>query len=360
MDYNISYRDKNGSIQAIISYKDGSKWKQKSKQGFKTQKAAKPWIEKTLEELEKDLKFDYNTELEGITFDELFIAYMNHATLYKGFNTLKNYDLAYKHFDINNKKVKDINILELQQGIDNMVRIGLSEETIKSYVAKIKIVFEYAKKPLKIISENPMEDIIVPHHKNKEVKKVKALTKKELDDLLSKIKYKKHYLVSLVAATTGLRLGEILGLTWDNIDEKKAFLKVEKQWKIISKDLKEYGFGPLKSKNSYRTVPIPMGTLKELKEYKKSEPIHISNRIFPYARNDSFGSGINKLYKKLGFEITLHGLRHTYASMLVGSGMDFKSVAELLGHSVEETIETYSHFTSDMMDRAKKVIESIF
>ena len=58
MDYNISYRNKDKSIQCIISYKDSDgKWRQKSKQGFKRQKDAKPWISDTVEKLEETIIF---------------------------------------------------------------------------------------------------------------------------------------------------------------------------------------------------------------------------------------------------------------------------------------------------------------
>lgn len=359
MDYNVTFRNKNGSVQAVISYKDGDKWKQKSKQGFKTQKAAKPWISDTVEKIGEDLKFDYSKE--ELIFDELFTAYTKHADLYKAPNTLKNYTSAYNYFDkIKNIEVKKIDILILQECVDEMVKLGLNSETIRSYVAKIRIVFDYAIKPLKLIRNNPLSDIVMPKKNKEQKKEVKALTKKELDHLLSKITYQKHYLVSLVAATTGLRIGEILGLTWDNIDEKKSILKVEKQWKIVNSNPITFSFGALKSKNSYRDIPIPPKTLIALKQYKKDKPIHISNRVFPLARTDSFASTLNTLYKSLGYDISIHGLRHTYASMLVASGMDFKSVAQLMGHTVQETIETYSHFTSDMMERAQKAVNNIF
>ena len=71
MDYNVTYRKKDKGIQFIISYKDSKgKWKQKSRQGFKTQKEAKPIITQIIKQLEKDLELrsNLNSDLEGITF----------------------------------------------------------------------------------------------------------------------------------------------------------------------------------------------------------------------------------------------------------------------------------------------------
>ena len=69
---------------------------------------------------------------------------------------------------------------------------------------------------------------------------------------------------------------------------------------------------------------------------------------------------MSKIYKKLGYEITIHDLRHTYATHLIANGLDFKTVAQLMGHDVQETIKTYSHVTDDMIKKAANVIEKIF
>ncbi len=362
MDYNITYRKKDKGIQAIVSYKTRlGEWKQKSKQGFKTKGDAKTWAQDTIDDLKENADFEFNDELSELTFDELLSVYIKHAELYKESNTLKSYSSAYTHFkSIESMNVKDIDSLQLQECIDDMVRMKLASDTVSSYTAKIRVVLNYAVSPLKIIKWNPLSDAVLPTKVSQKKADVKALNKFERDDLLRKITYKKHYLLSLIAVTCGLRLGEILGLTWDNIDEKNSTITINKQWKIIKNSPLTHGFGKLKSKNSDRTIPIPPNTLKELKQYKKNNPIDFSNRVFPYARTDSISTGLRSLYERLGYDISIHVLRHTYASALIASGLDFKTVAELMGHTVKETIETYSHFTSDMMERATNVVNSIF
>nr|WP_033051155.1 tyrosine-type recombinase/integrase [Clostridium botulinum] len=58
--------------------------------------------------------------------------------------------------------------------------------------------------------------------------------------------------------------------------------------------------------------------------------------------------------------ISLHELRHTYATLLISSGIDFKTVAKILGHDVEQTMRIYSHVNDDMMKKATNIIENIF
>jgi integrase len=359
MEYNVTFREKNGSVQAIISYKDSSeRWKQKSKQGFKTQKAAKPWISDTVEELEKTIEY-IDVEVEKTTFDELFNNYSNHIKLYKKANTIDGYGSVKKNFSSFDKlEVRKITSLDIQDKIDEMVKRKLLPSTIKSYVSKLKVVFDYAVK-MRIIKDNPVCGTIMPKSKNVK-KKVKALNRSEFEKLLKSIDFKPYYMITLVAGTCGLRIGEILGLTWFDIDEKKSIMNVNKQWKRKENNPVIYGSGDVKSKNSNRNIPIPPNTLEELKQYKKSHPIDISGRIFPYARTDSMCTNLIQTFKHSGYDISIHDLRHTYASTLIGAGLDFKTVAELMGHTVQETINTYSHFTSDMMQKAQDTINAVF
>ncbi|MDF2881720.1 MAG: site-specific recombinase, phage integrase family [Clostridiaceae bacterium] len=361
MDYNVTYREKDKGIQAIISYKDATgRWKQKSKQGFKTQKASKPWIEDVVKELEETIKY-INPELKETKLNELFNYFIEHAELHKETNTLISYDGAFKHFEnIKDSKVAEIGTLEIQHCVDNMIRNKLMQSTIKTYVAKMKVIFNYAISPLKIIKDNPFGDVSMPA-KIKTEKKIKALTESELNDLLNKmVKYKHYYIISLLAATCGLRIGEILGLNWNDIDEKKSTMNINKQWKLIIKKPLTCGIGPVKSTNSNREIPIPPKTLDALLKYKKEHPINISGRIISYKRTDSTCSNLTARFKKNGYDISIHDLRHTYASMLVANGVDFKTVAELMGDTVQVVIDTYSHFTSDMMTKAQKAVNSIF
>lgn len=165
--------------------------------------------------------------------------------------------------------------------------------------------------------------------------------------------------MSKIAAEAGLRLGEIVGLTIDCHNYKKSELEIYRQWKIINKK-GEYGFGRVKTTNSERTVPLPAALNEEIENYKKIRPIDISERLFPIKNNKSLASNLKYHYTKIGYNISIHDLRHTYASRLVANGVDFKTVAELIGDTVEMVIKTYSHFTGDMMKNAKKAVNNIF
>lgn len=356
MDYNITYRQKDKGWQYIISYKVNGKWKQKSKQGFSTKKEAKPHAEKTLKELKKQInnnKFinDYDT----LNFESLHNNFIEHIKLYKEFNTIKGYKLAYSCFSsLANYKVSNIKNIDIQRCVDNLLKKGLKISTIKTYILRISLEFEYYIDTYNSIYINPAKKIKVPLNKNTNIKK--ALTKKELDSLLEKIKDNKFYIVAYIAANTGLRCGEILGLTWSDIDEINSYIIVNKQWKLLKTGIS--GFGELKTKNSNRIVPVNKDFIKVLKDYKLSNPISIDNRIAPFNKA-SIEKYLNPKLREYA-NISIHELRHTYATLLIQNSVDFKTVAKILGHDVKQTLDTYSHVTDDMMDNASKAISKIF
>lgn len=362
MEYNITYRQKDGGWQYIISFKDEEgKWKQKAKQGFKTKAIAKKAADKRLEEMKKEFtsKKKLNKEYEGITLGEFKKMYLNNEELYKEYNTVLIYQNIFSHFSkLDDKPLDKITSVDIQEGINDMVKMGLASSTIEIYVSKLKTALNAAVKPYKIIAENPVSDITLPT--DNKTNEIRVLSETELNIFLKEIR--KHvnsqeYIITLLASTCGLRAGEIMGLTWNNVDFKNCQLTIDKQWKRRKKGM---GFGIPKTKNSYRTIPIPSNTLLELEKYKKNNPTDINNRVIIYKSFNSLSQYLPTKYKKIGYDITLHELRHTYATTLIANGIDFKTVAKLMGHDVEQTIKTYSHFTDDMLKKATNAVNSIF
>ncbi len=359
MEYKITCREKDGGWQYIISIKSNTgKWKQAtSKQGFDKKKTAKAAADTKLDELKEKWGLQISKDYEGITFGDFAEMHIKHLKLHREYSTINNYKFASVKFaDIEDLEIGKVTSLHIQNCVDGMVREGLNSATITEYTRKIKALFSNAMDPHKIIAKNPVIKIRIPEEKEQE--KLKALTKSELDILLGKIKCRKYYIASILAANCGLRLGEVAGATWSNIDELNKTLKIDKQWKL-GKDGK-FGFGTLKSKNSYRVVPIPSSALKELLRYKKDKPIDYLNRIVPYSRTGNLSKVLKAAYVDAGYDISIHDLRHTYATILISNGVDFKTAAQLLGHNIEQTMQTYSHVTSDMLDRATHTLNNIF
>lgn len=358
MDSNVIIRPKNNGLQVIVSYKynNEKKWKQKSKQGFENtrdgKKKAKTWANETVNALSE---FETsNKDYIGISFGDYSKEYIEHIKLTYANNTIIVYSYAIKHFEsLKNIELKELTNLDIQKCCDEMVRKGMSTNSINTYVDKINAILNDAVKN-DIIPKNPCKI------STKSIKSDKqALTSYELDSLLSTMKNKNYtyYIACLLAGKCGLRRGEILGLTWDNIHND--FIKVEKQWK--QKEDKTWGFGDLKTSNSYREVPISQKIYDELKKYKDSlSTINIDNRVFNYITYTALSKNMIKNFKKMGYDITLHELRHTYTTLLIMNDMDLKTVADFIGDDIKEVFKTYSHVTSEMRKKGANIIKNIF
>ena len=204
MDYNVTYRKKDKSIQAIISYKDeNGKWRQKSKQGFKAQKDAKPWIKETVEALEEQIKLDTKIDplLRNMTFGELMKMFVSHLEVHREYGTVERTEQAWKKFEsLDDIPVVDITKIHTQNIVDIMVKKGLSHNTLKNYISRIFVAFNYAIEK-EIIYKNPLSKITIPEDKKSE--EVKTLTKLELENLLVEMPNDKYYIGALLASNVG-------------------------------------------------------------------------------------------------------------------------------------------------------------
>ena len=356
MEHNVYYRDKDNGIQAIISYKNNSgKWKQKSKQGFPNtregKRKAKEWVLKTLNNLENSINVEQ--EYVDITFKQYSEIYLKHVDSTFTKSTYDVYKRALHFFkDIDNIELKKLKNIHIQNCIDNMYNT-LSNESIYTYLCKINAILNSAVEN-DIILKNPCKVKI----KIKKADKT-ALTTEELNALLDIVRNidEKYYIACMLSSKCGLRRGEVLGLTWDNVFED--YIKVEKQWKQ-NKD-NSWSFGALKTINSYREVPISKNVYRELTNYKKNlKVIDINNRIVNYKTNTVLSKTLPAIFRKNNYDISFHELRHTYVTILIMKGVDFKTIAKLIGDDVKEVYKTYSHVTDEMRNKAKSIIENIF
>lgn len=355
MDYNVTYRKKDKGIQCIISYKDNDgSWRQKSKQGFQRQKDAKPWIQSVVEELEKTIKV--SSEFQGITFGEFKEIFQNDKKRELAYNTKSSYEQAFFKFaTLDNIPLIDIGYINIKPCIDAMIDEGMEGSTIALHMSKIKAVLSHAIDNYEILQVNPVKNKQYSLPKS-DKRNIKVLSKNQLTDLFSKLKDKDYY-ISLIVAKCGLRIGEVVGLTDTDVDFANSEITVNKQWKLVSKN--KYDFGPPKSKNSYRVVPIPLDYVSAIKQYVNNCALGIDRRIFFEKSTDATARRLREKYRRYGHDFTAHDLRHTYATTLLANGFTYREVAELIGDTEETVIKAYSHFTEDMYKDTKSKLNNI-
>ncbi|MEY2447042.1 MAG: hypothetical protein QOH79_518 [Acidimicrobiaceae bacterium] len=169
----------------------------------------------------------------------------------------------------------------------------------------------------------------------------------------------------VLAAGTGLRQGECFGVTLDRIDFLRRTLRVDRQIVLIPHGGPE--FGPVKTKASNRTIPLPDVVLDALSAHIAKFSPNDDGLVFttPHGfaiRRTRFGEiwrtavAAAEVPTGTGF----HGLRHFYASLLIRSGCSVKVVQARLGHAnAAETLDTYSHLWPDDEDRTRQAIDDV-
>ncbi len=171
----------------------------------------------------------------------------------------------------------------------------------------------------------------------------------------------------LIALYTGLRIGELLALTWDDVDFQRGTLSVTKSCRDSWKDGHyQKVLGTTKTLSSERVVPIPKQIYSYLREMKRKAKGNfvVTGRTAWGAEVRSYQRTFENLLKKLkighrGF----HALRHTFATRAIEIGMDVKTLAEILGHKNPMiTLERYAHSLIEhktaMMNKVGKLLNT--
>lgn len=267
---------------------------------------------------------------------------------------------------------------------------SISSSTIRHYYNILNIVFNWAI-DRNYLAVNPCKKVDKPKKSNKTMM---VYDEEQLKKLLDRIKGMTCYVPVMLAATTGMRLGEICGLRWGNINLDNGYLEVKEQLQEVNSELELL---PLKTASSKRKIILldyTITALRELKEtqnnnkdylkdsYNKLDFVVCMNDGKPY--NPSYVGGnyrrllsgstkktkrkdgsikvtkIKSISEELNIPvIRFHDLRHTHATLMLKANIHPKIVSERLGHSdIKMTLGTYSHVLPDMQEQAIKDLNS--
>lgn len=236
---------------------------------------------------------------------------------------------------------------------------GLSPKTIKNVHGVLHRALEQAQK-MGYIRNNPLTAVTLPRI---EKKQIKPLEDNELCAFLKEIRGDTYELVYFVTVFTGLRQGEVLGLTWDCVNFEKHTLLINKQHGK-KKGTYEYCFSSLKNDRP-RLIEAADGVMDALKKqqirqqrwaarlkdgWENSDNLVFTTETGRYLCNQTVYLAFKKVMRRLHLDATrFHDLRHTYAVNSLKSGDDIKTVQENLGHQTAAfTLDVYAHATSSM------------
>jgi len=306
---------------------------------------------RTYQEVKEKLKkFKSNTDnfvsSGKRTVKELFDEWLSAVRLKVKSSTFSCYNMKVtKHIlpSFGSSVYDKLTVNNVHEFIENKLREGLSPK----YVSDIIIIFKSMTKYISKIHgyANRLENVILP---KKEQKNFKLLSESEQEKLCRYAlnNTDKTKLGILLSYYTGLRIGEVCGLKWENIDFNRHTLEIKRTvQRIYEKGSTKIIIDSPKSKSSVRTIPIPMFLIDILKVHKSSDSAFVLSGTDKLIEPRTMQYRFKSLLKKANLpSINYHSLRHMFATNCIKLGFDAKTLSEILGHAtVETTLNRYVH-----------------
>lgn len=378
--------------KGIVQRKDGlyyarftSKKGERTGEYFATPKLAKEW----LEDRRYEDRHGVTPKVNNMTVDEWFVYWKDNIIFHLSPNTRRNYEERYK---INIKPVigsLDINKvrpMHCQKILKNMHDTYAGSTIRQTYIA-LGTMFRSAVMN-DIITKHPLDGVRYTKPL-RPPNDIHFLTVEEQRVFLRTARRSHNYRAYSLILETGLRTGELIGLTFDCVDLNNRTLRVEKT--LEYRHSKGYWrAGPPKTKSSYRTTPLTdraYQILKELSEERaarkeapelsqvleyedrltgKTKTLNMKDLVFINFRtgmpnkNSSYDTHIYKLCDECGLDyFCMHALRHTFASRAIEYGVAPKVLMQLLGHaSIQTTMDKYVHNTPESLEKGIKIFSS--
>ena len=343
---------------------------------FKTLPEARNWLEDA-KYAERHGEVALSSE---VTVDEWFEYWIESIVGDLAPNTRRNYRERYEHSiqpSIGRMLLTDVKPMHCKTVLNRMEKKYSGGTIRQAYIVMGAMLRAALMNDM--IAKHPMNGV----RYNKPVRAVDDihfLTVDEQRKFLEHAQRSHNYSQYALILETGLRTGELIGLTWDAVDYEKRTLTVNKTLEYRHKD-KIWRAGPPKTKQSYRTIPLTTRAIEILKTLyekrnirKESETLsleleymdrrtgqmatlHMKDLVFinwrtgEPAKNSSYDTHLYKLCDEAGIKrFCMHTLRHTYATRAIERGVPPKVLQRLLGHaSIKTTMDRYVHVTDDSL-----------
>lgn len=260
--------------------------------------------------------------------------------------------------------LKELNTLHIQKYINNKLKT-LAPATIRKHYSDLLNPALQKAVDNDMIPKNPCKNVELPMAEQKEIK---AFTLDEENRFIEASKTDRLYTLFVVAFDSGLRLGELLALTWGDIDFDKAEINVNKNLvqvkdyagKSKNKNILAVQDSP-KTKSSIRKVPLPKRSLKLLKELKaKTTTVLVfTTRTMNYLNPRNVERSFVRIATNAEIkDCNFHSLRHTYATRLFQIGVPVNVVSKLLGHAKTSiTLDIYISVMPSQKNDAVKALD---
>lgn len=397
----------------------GGKRKQLTKSGFKTKREAE---EAGIKAYNEYTQTGHSFTPNNISFSDYLDYWLeNYCKVNLKYHTIEAYSNIIKNHvkpRLGFYRLSQLTTATLQEFVNIIyIQKSYSKNFLKNILKVLKGSLGYATDAVGFIKNNPALKVVLPKYDVNEKEPAHIFTKEEIDMLLDRFKENRCvYFAFLTAYYTGLRVSEVFGLTWNDIDLVKKTITVNKN--ILKKNQKGathgrhisgkattvWYFGTCKTKSSYRTIDIGDTLVNALKMYKEEQEknkieygnlymkhyIKETNNYYNnkpeikilnayselevalpevelvFVKNNGVFEGTDSvkypfkvIHYELGIPCRFHDFRDTHATRLIEAGADIKAVSKRLGHSnINTTYNIYVKVTSKMQSDAVEKFEN--
>lgn len=285
------------------------------------------------------------------------------------------------HFSaIGNFKLKDITSKLLQDFYNYKLNDeGLSPKTIINMNLCLHKSLKQAVLD-RYLTFNPCDAVNLPRN---EKPQIEVLTREEQSRLIHMSYHFRYGVFIRLTLSTGIRLGELLGLKWEDIDMRSGIMNIRRTLNRLPKidfsgdgNSTEVVFQTPKTKNSIRSIPLLRNIVDELKSWQNVQAADsqlastayqnlgmvVTNPLGMYIEPRTFKDYYNQILDASGLgHFTFHALRHTFATRTLEQQMDSKTLSMILGHySVSFTLDTYAHVLDTHKREGMQLMEELF
>lgn len=341
--------------------------------GGRTKREAQESLTAALAEYDNTGRFFENSKSQ--LEDYLWYWFEEYCLVNLKYNTQENYRGVIKNHivpHIGHYPLRDLTPMILQKWINEKHREGYSDKSLSIFYSVLNNALVHAVHPWSLLKDNPMQYVKKPKRQRKKTTRqdLKIITKENLVTIVEYLTPDQVlYMPFHIGLHSGLRVSEVCGLLWKDIDFEKETLTVERAMINVNK---EWVLGTTKTASSERTIPLGPTIIRLLKEhrlwikknklyygphYEDSEHVCVKVDGVPITPA-SVKYFTRVMQKELGIPFNFHSLRHTHATILMENGANLKDIQARLGHSrAAITIDTYSHLTEKMQKESIDIFE---
>lgn len=348
------------SWQVRLSWVENGKRHQKLKRGFKRKSEAQVFAT----EFQKNIIDGISPLQKDTPFAEYFWEWYNtFKREQSSIGTQKRYENIGRTLQqyFKDRKISEIDRVDYQNFINYF-----GKNHAKHTVQKLNIIIRSCVKNAiydDVIRKDFTRRIQLTYDPNR-TRKVEYLSIKELHQLTTncitglKPRYTSRYMI-LTAIMTGMRISEVMALTWNDIDFKWQTISINKSWDYQNGG----GFKPTKNKSSVRTIRVNQILLDELHQLKGND----SKMVFKNQRGlIPSNNAVNKTLRNILAELNIkkqdfnfHSLRHTHVAYLLSQGVDIYAISKRLGHSdLSTTTDIYAYLIDEYKEKNDATIIS--